>query len=328
MTSAICVYDITIPCANNTYEDVRAFFVEHCKKWTFQKEKGEETGYEHYQCRVSLNVKRRFDAMKAFVKMYLIKSNVSITSTANQKNNFYVSKPDTRIEGPWSDTDKIKKKRFFQDKYTGICTWKFWDESRIEDFERFPNWMPFQREIANNIREVPNDRTINFLYDPHGNKGKSFIANFLQQLGVAVFLPPLNECKDIIQVVMNKKKKGTYFLDAPKAISGNNQRAIFSAVEMIKNGYVYDPRNHFRDAWMNPPHVWIFSNYLPEKGMLSEDRLVYWIIDENKSLKMVNRNELEIDPQPTSIPLIQIPVSKETRNEDLIDNISYYFEKN
>ena len=80
------------------------FLEEHCKKWTFQLERGEKTGKLHFQGRFSLKSKTRLTGL---VKL-LPKAHFSVTSNENRTNCFYVEKEDTRIKGPWRDTDKKK----------------------------------------------------------------------------------------------------------------------------------------------------------------------------------------------------------------------------
>ena len=75
------------------------------KKLSFQKERG-VNGYEHFQIRVSFGAKLRLaQAVAKFKSIVGYHAHATITSGAACKGDFYVTKEDTRIEGPWSEKD-------------------------------------------------------------------------------------------------------------------------------------------------------------------------------------------------------------------------------
>ncbi len=92
-----CTWDFTLPETDNPPAAVRAWLKEKCKKWCFQLEEG-DGGYIHYQGRISLKVKSRHGPQRTGAHW-------SPTTNENRDNNFYVTKPETRINGPWKDTD-------------------------------------------------------------------------------------------------------------------------------------------------------------------------------------------------------------------------------
>ena len=94
----MCVWDFTIPAEKTNLDSLKDILKEHCKKFVFQLEEG-ESGYKHYQGRVSLKVKARKGPKLNLTEHW------SITSGENKDNDFYVMKSDTRIGGPWSDKD-------------------------------------------------------------------------------------------------------------------------------------------------------------------------------------------------------------------------------
>jgi len=142
-----CVWDFTLTKSEvKDLSDLKDKIKKDCKKWCFQLERG-ESGYEHYQGRVSLKIKSRKGP-----SWYKIRW--SPTSGENKDNDFYCCKDDTRIAGPWKDTDKeIYMPRQFRD---------------IKLYQ----WQQF---ILDSVK-IFDDRTINLLYCPEGNKGKSTVA--------------------------------------------------------------------------------------------------------------------------------------------------------
>lgn len=245
-----CVYDLTIPAGEIVKDDLITLFDEYCKKWIFQLEKGEETGYLHWQCRISTKVK----CLKSQVikKFAATKAHVSNTSTQNMGNDFYIVKDETKVEGPWKNSDD---RMYLQKRYRCEITWK-----------------PWQEYVLKSIKTIPDDRTINVIYDSQGNHGKSYLSSYCAQQGLAVTLPSLNDYKDIVQFAMSFEAKSTYFLDMPKGLPKKHLNGIYSGLENLKNGWLFDIRYHARQKWIEPPHIWVFTNVLPDLGVLSHDR--------------------------------------------------------
>lgn len=260
-------YDLIIPEKNNSKENIMSFFTEYCKAWVFQLEKGEETGYLHFQCRLSLKDKLREMNMRQLVKQVLGEARVLPTVTENFKNkNFdYVMKDDTRIDGPWSDKDE--KPYYIQKKFRGNITWQ-----------------PWQQSVMNMINNEVNDRTVNVIVNLSGNIGKSFLSMYLMTFRKAIRIPAQPEARDIMRMIMDQPKSSCYFVDLPRASSKNNQNAIYSGLEEIKNGYCYDDRYKFKNEIFEPPHVWVFTNEIPAENLLSKDKWTLWTVNFNKEL--------------------------------------------
>lgn len=252
--NACCVYDFTANIETGKDLIIRQL-KDHCKKWVFQLEKGEESGYLHYQGRMSLMVKKRLNQV---IKMNIIPgAHISLTSTENHNNDFYVTKSETRIEGPWSDKD-MEIPRHLRDE---------------------PTWYEWQKYIVDRIN-VYEERTVNIIYDPKGCQGKSFLASWLGVRGLARRIPVLNDSKDVMRMVMDCPKSKVYFVDMPRAASKKNLHNFYAAIEDVKNGYAYDDRYKFKEEYFDPPQVWVFTNELPDTSLLSKDRWRVWTIFE------------------------------------------------
>lgn len=257
--SAVCVFDITIPCKKFTWNQVKNWMDDNCKSWCFQKEKGEETGYEHYQCRISLKIKKRISTL---IKTVPKGFHLSVTSNANKENNFYVLKEETRIDGPWSDQDIYVPKRF---------------SGEIE-------WMPWQEKVIKKISAPANDRIVNLIYSPTGNQGRSFLTGWLCTHKLAQIIPPTDELAHVMEVALARPNMNCYIIDIPRAIRKEKTAQLFAGIEILKSGYAYDRRFNFKDKWMEPPHVWVFVNSLPNMDDLSPDKWNLWQINNKKKL--------------------------------------------
>ena len=258
--NALCNWDITTPI--NQFEnhmDLVKLLHKHCKKWSFQKEKGDKTGYIHYQIRISLKTKQRLTGLSKIFP----KSHFSPTSNENKNNNFYVLKEDTRIDGPWTD-----------------------------EMDLIPNYVP--RQIRNitlypwqqtivDMSKQWDTRHINIIIDNQGNIGKSILVTYMGVNKLANNIPFCNDYKDILRMVMDRPKRGVYLIDMPRAINKERLFQLFSAIETIKSGYAFDDRYNFREEYFDCPNIFVFTNNKPDNTMLSNDRWKYWTVS-NKEL--------------------------------------------
>lgn len=267
MPPSYYVFDFTAPKINTTKDDIITILKATCKKWTFQMERG-ETGYEHFQGRISLKEKK--SSAQAVAKHLSVTWHFSVTSKANQDNNYYVTKSETRIEGPWSDKDV---ETYIPRQYRNILT----------------NLKPWQQQVIE-ISEQFDPRTVHCLVDERGGRGKSSIANALVCSGKALYLPPTNDSKELIQsccnMCMDKETRDPklIFINLPRAMDQKNVQGIYKAIEQIKDGMLYDTRYHYRQYAIDSPCVWVFCNEIPDRELLSKDRWKIWTICEDDTL--------------------------------------------
>lgn len=262
--NAICNYDFTASKQHWDETKIKVVLKEHCKAWCFQEEKG-ESGYEHYQGRFSLKVKKRLNEC---IKLLNTNWNLSPTSNTNKDNDFYVSKEETRISGPWTDKDK-----------------ETYIPKQIREIEKL---YPWQLDIVNSAK-IWDTRTINIIIDPFGNNGKSILKTYIGCHGIGRSIPFTNDYKDMMRMVMDTEKKPLYIIDIPRALRKDQLYQFFSGIETLKDGYAYDDRYHFKEEYFDCPNIWVFMNTFPETEYLSKDRWVFWRITETKTLvKMAN----------------------------------------
>lgn len=246
--NACCVWDFTLPADRLSVDELKIELSSVCKKWCFQLEKGLESGFLHYQGRVSLGLKTRTPTDQLRTPGY----HFSVTSLENQKNLFYVMKDDgTRIDGPWKDDDKVT--------YVPI------------DIREITKLLPWQETLHEVLKKVEY-RKVTVVWDADGNSGKSTFVRWSMCHGHGQILPFVNDFKDMMRMVMSMDVAKCYFIDMPKAINKEKLYQFFGGVEMLKTGYAYDDRYTFKQRLFDPPQVVIFTNVLPDARMLSIDR--------------------------------------------------------
>lgn len=228
-----CTWDFTQSCAKCSLEDVLSWLKSNTKKFSFQQEKGSETGYEHFQGRFSLKAKhRRSELDNMFDGNFhpMGKGALTPTSTENRTNMFYVTKAETRIAGPWSDTD--------QDCYV---------QKRLRDCKM----RVWQKELLDGLSDR-DDRTINVLLDTEGGKGKGFVSAYAHSHGLGFKVPCINDSQQLLGLMCDKcfysntHDIGAVFIDMPRSMPKTKLTGIYSAIEQIKDGYLYDVRYKFR----------------------------------------------------------------------------------
>lgn len=254
MTSknAILGWDFTLP--EGDLETVKEWCKNNCKSWCFQLEEG-DSGYRHYQGRVKLKVK---------VRSMCGKLSPAHWSPTHCDDDFYVMKEETRVDGPWKDTDPYIPRQ-------------------IRTIKKLYNW---QQQVIDSA-EIFDTRAINYIHCENGNIGKSTLVGYIRahQLGRA--LPPLNSAQDLLRMVCDLPTAKLYIFDMPRAMKKEKMYGFYSAVETIKDGYAYDDRYEFKEKIFDCPCIWIFSNCMPDRECLSIDRWHVWHVVENQLVRTV-----------------------------------------
>lgn len=256
-------------CNENMFElnTLKELLHKISKKWVFQLEQGSKTDYRHYQGRMSLwKVKRKSELMNLILGTdNPVFNYLEPTSKAEYKKEaFYCMKEDTRLEGPWKNTDESA---YVPKQYRDI---KLYD---------------WQNQILNFKFET---RKINIMHCPNGNVGKSTMCRIGMLKHKAIMLPSHNDGIKLIQschnILSGKDLRDPHFVfvDLPRAMNKENLGGLFSAIETIKDGYVYDERNHFKEWWFDSPNIWVFTNHIPDIEYLSKDRWIFWELINSK----------------------------------------------
>lgn len=245
----------------------------YCKQWVLQQEEG-ESGYLHYQGRVSLKDKTR---MSALIKLGILSDKTHWSITSNKAKGFdYVMKEDTRIMGPWMDTDKP---RYIPRQYRG----------------KMETLRPFQKHILESAYHF-DERIINVIVSPDGNIGKSVVASLGELYSKGIDLPPCNDAEKLIQsccnICMAKKIRNPspIFIDLPRSFNQEKMNGIFTAIEQIKKGKLYDMRYNYTEWWIDSPQIWVFTNNEDlELDYLSRDRWKIWTVNTRYELEKFKR---------------------------------------
>jgi len=265
--NALAMYDITIPVDKYSVEGLQTLLRRVAKRWVFQTENGFKENYEHYQVRLSLKKNKRFSAVKKEIKNGRGFICGHITPTSNTEfykgSFFYVMKEETRIAGPWKDTDQIKV-------LTKQLIW-FMEQPR----------RPFMNDIINAATKF-DMRKINLIWDTTGCCGKSLLSEYMEYMGLSEEIPPFRLMDDIFQWVCSRGIKNgfkkAYIVDMPRGMKKDKLGDFYSGIECVKNGVAYDKRNYGKKERFDRPRIFVFTNTLPSFSLMSVDRWVVWKI--------------------------------------------------
>lgn len=279
--SAVYVWDLTISAEKTDEHSLKKKFKSIAKKWIFQKEEGEHSGFIHYQCRLSLH--------KKVVNPFKLCDGHWSPTSSNSAEDFYegyCNKYQTRVEGPWRDTD---------------------EEVYIPKQFRNLILRPWQHAVLQRS-QVFNDRLVNVVYDPDGNSGKSTLASISELKYGGIDLPPCNDQKELMQVMCdicvakNTRSPNPVFVDLPRALDKSRLYGIYSAIEQIKKGKLYDLRYKYKEWWIDSPAIWVFTNTRPDTRLLSKDRWLVWNIKNGFLTEYENDSDSEEeDPNPIGV---------------------------
>lgn len=271
--SQCCVYDFTLFDDLNT-KDIRSILSDHCKKYCFQLEEGEETNKRHYQGRMSLKVKKRKSEVIKLLGKQWNKFHVSVTSNENKNNNFYVLKEETRVEGPFTDENDI----YIPSDISGITL------------------RPWQQALKDILSQY-SDRKIDIVYDKNGNIGKTTFVKHMCITEEAELLPMCNDYKDVMRMAYCVGISKLYLIDMPRAINKEKLYGFFSAIESLKGGFSWDDRHVYKRRFFDRPRICLFTNVIPDVKLLSKDMWQFWKVDNDELIQMEKWEYTEeVDP--------------------------------
>lgn len=239
----------TSPHTTAALHNIKCFLKTIADKFVFQ---AEDTGDNaHYQGYFHTKDKKRPRSIAVAANRLLRGVEIQASSTAGREAlAAYCMKPETRVAGPWGDK-KI---------YMGADLWPE---------ERF---LPWQKEMLCFLRADPDDRTMYWVYDPIGNRGKTKFAKFLAYKEDAVLLGFANS-GDALNLVSKMPGKQIYVWNLTRAKpAALSELDLYSAMESIKDGCFVNTKYETRQVLMDPPHVLVFANHLPKTAHISADR--------------------------------------------------------
>lgn len=225
---------------NHTDEDI--FYLENilkheCKWYLFQEEMGEE-GTIHLQGTISLINKKRFNSVKRLHE-----------------------------KAHWERTRSIKNSiEYCQKKKTRVGR-MFCSGIEIDEEIRVHEPYGWQLDVMDIIKEEPDERTIHWFWEPHGNVGKSSLTKYLVHKHDAIKVS--GKGNDIAHIISKHKNVKIVICDIPRVTLGH---VNIGTLEEVKNGLLFSGKYDSCQVIFNCPHVICFANEPPNIESMSKDR--------------------------------------------------------
>lgn len=133
---------------------------------------------------------------------------------------------------------------------------------------------PWQQHVVDTLALPANDRTIYWVTDTQGGKGKSRLSRYLISNCNAVLLS--GKLADMAYILANaldsEHKPTTAVFDISRA-AAEHVTHLYSMAEMVKNGLVVSNKYESRQLVFDPLHVVFFSNQSWDRTKFSHDRV-------------------------------------------------------
>lgn len=243
-------YDVTMPNSiwKGTDDDIIRILNENCKKWGFGHEVGAQNGLLHYQIRFQLNHSAPIQIPMAMFP----KAHVTPTSKPAMNTWEYITKEGDYVL--WSEQKLWKYKNLIL---------RDWQIKTLEQLGR------------------QDDRSILVVQDAIGGAGKTTLAKWMVANHKGTYVPPMSDGLDFMAMVMAKPEDKCYIFDVPRSETIKQKKGLWSAIEQVKNGYLYDKRYQWREKWISTPKILVFTNDGVPTDALSADRWDCWQIYGN-----------------------------------------------
>jgi len=234
-------------------ENLKVWLKLHCEEAVFQVERCPDTGRLHVQLTLHLLEKKRL----TWLKLHCVPT-AHIEEVKNIEAAFnYSCKSASRQSEPWFWPEQVKKA----------------DLRDALDGKEYYAWQQF---IIDTAKAVPDWRKIYWFWSSEGEVGKTSFARHLK------IKPEVVNGKTCIVMGGNMndamyayKGQDIVFYNFPKAFA---DKVPYDVMETLKDGMGFSAKFKSQDNLWNPPHVFVFANWPPDRDKMMRGRFeVYYI---------------------------------------------------
>lgn len=145
----------------------------------------------------------------------------------------------------------------------------------IEVISKLRPWQAELLRLLEKQREEKDDRTINWVYDEEGKRGKTAFSKWLmvkREKSALYVAGKAADVKYLIATLVEDDSLGDrpfIIWDCPRSMENYFS---YSGVEQVKNGLFFSGKYESRTVCINSPIVIVFANFPPDTSKLSADR--------------------------------------------------------
>jgi len=247
----------TLLAVKDTYhERISSIFRSVADKWVFSYEKGLVAKRLHIQGFIHVLRKQMnyLDIVDLFSEFSTLDKHLITVSPCHDPIalKMYCVKDDlTHVEGPFSD---------------------YHEKLAVMDLpEKLSSW---QQDLVDFLRLIPDNRTILWILDLIGGRGKGTVRKVLlaTRPDEVDYYQPM-PVKNLTTQICNAGPKKVYIFDCPKSTTEQELRLMSKLWEMLKDGMLKPELYAGQGLTMKSPHVVVFANSLPPPGIFVDGRL-------------------------------------------------------
>lgn len=226
--------------------------------------------WNNYDEKDYIEIKSYFDTMTHWI----IGKEIAPTTGTKHLQGYFYNKNAIRFstlktlypKASWRVAKGTKEQNFiYCSKENYESNYKPKIETPLKIITELREW---QKNIENILLTEPDDRTIYWIIDHEGNKGKTALCKYLVHNYKAAYVSgKANDIKHIIAEL--KEKPNIVLFDYPRSLESY---VSYQAIEEIKNGIFCSGKYESKTIVMNSPHIIVFSNFIPDLTKLSKDR--------------------------------------------------------
>jgi len=257
---------------------------EHIKYIGFEEETCPHTGTRHLQGFMQLKVKHRLTWIRKNISTELHLSNMRGTFDENKaycsKDGNFVERGAFTKKGERKDLNQVYEEimegtyqpgpEYIQyhsgiDKLIRKCSNDRAAKHFKDDFNAGHEGLNENQDIWLEHLEAQNDRQVTWVYDPVGNAGKSYFADWLLVNKDAILLTNA-PTRDIAMAYDNQP---VVVFDYSR---DQESRINYGVIEQLKNGRIFSSKYESTTKLFRKPKIICFSNFNPDRSKLSGDR--------------------------------------------------------
>lgn len=260
--------------------------------YVFQKEKGTTGDRMHYQGTFKTRIRVRKNTLLNMFALCL--SNLlyyeDIPASPEHVAKLIQQLTFQPMAGTWEQSvEYCTKSETAEGEPVASFSIKNYDGSDVkflsDKFRRYPWQNSLMEKLfdeAETSIKVADGRTVIWVYDPHGNSGKSKLVKYICITNTNCIKVAFGTAGQLRSSVISAGPRDIYFIDMPRTLGDDDSvHSLVAVLEDVLNGFVCTNfHGKYSQLVMSPPHVVVFSNQHPPLGMMSEDRWQSYRLDK------------------------------------------------
>jgi hypothetical protein len=143
-----------------------------------------------------------------------------------------------------------------------------------------------------------------------GNIGKSILCQYIDVYDLGNNVPAaFEDYKGLMHSLHGMSPKNLYLVDLPRALQTFKLSNLYSALETLKSGFIWDQRYGWKRTNIDCPMIWVFTNKPPPPDFLSRDRWKIWYVNEQRQLVGEDGTIATCVNVPILKPVVHVPVA-------------------